>query len=210
MQSILPVTLACAWECIHFGLRCSGVSARLTAAAVNVTALVWSFIRVCAVKWMQGSPEVSRLCGCSAENDSAGKKTLRTALYGRFYFPSLFLFFFLISFCSFNLLRSPAACLVLLFCCFIATFYLTAFILCIHPFYFSLPIPSSCTPTPPPSNNPSDRRFPGMQGFDAASGLSEGFSDTTAKYTRGSTEPKRFFAIFMGATVRFSGLIFLS
>lgn len=119
-------------------------------------------------------------------------------------------FFFLISFRSFNLLRSPAACLVLLFCCFIAIFYLTAFILCGCPFYFSLPIPSSCTPTPPPSNNPSDRRFPDMQGFDAASGLSEGFSDTAAKYTRGSTEPKRIFAIFMGATVRFSGLIFLS
>lgn len=115
----------------------------------------------------------------------------------------------------FYLLRSPAFCLVLLSCCFIATFYLTAFILCgggLYPFYFSLPIPSSCTPTPPPSNNPSDRRFPDTQGFDAASGFSEGFSDTAAKYTRGSTEPKRFFAIFMGATVRFSSvqLIFLS
>lgn len=123
------------------------------------------------------------------------------------------LFFVLISFCSFIFSGvAPlvwCSCFVVLLPHFIfpRSFFVAAVSIL---FIFSLPIPSSCTATPPPSNNPSDRRFPDTQGFDAASGLSEGFSDTAAKYTRGSTEPKRFFAIFMGPAVRFSGLIFLS
>lgn len=50
-----------------FGLFCSSVTTSLTAAMVNGTVLVWSFIRACGVKWMQGRPEVAQLCGISAE-----------------------------------------------------------------------------------------------------------------------------------------------
>lgn len=70
---------------------------------------------------MQGSLEVARLCGCSAENDSARKKKNNFEGGGVWSVLFPFPFFFLLPF--FYLLRSPAACPALLFCCFIATSY---------------------------------------------------------------------------------------
>lgn len=97
------VTLACACNCINFGLLCSGVSGSLTAAVVSVTVFVWSFLRACAVKWMQGRPEVAQLCGCSAESDSAGKNFKESGVWSVFHF-------FLISAFAFSLFWIPSLC----------------------------------------------------------------------------------------------------